>query len=246
MASSVDALRVSEKEFSRQALGYFSDAQSGAHCRFDGTGATLGRDAWPCTDVGHSARLATDATTIEGWHLTRRCETIDELGTGTGSVSEWETGGLSAGTEDRGADTDHGRALGDGDLEVVAHAHRKLRKRVAHFVLEPIPQLTELSEPGPRGLRVLRPGRNRHQTANRQPIAADDVFEQLARILGKRPRFLRFFGHVDLDQHVQSSFGPVFCEQVLEAVCDLESIYGVDDVKDFEGGTWPCCVAAVR
>ena len=38
----------------------------------------------------------------------------------------------------RGADTDHRGALGDGNLEVVAHAHRKLGKRMAHFVFEPI------------------------------------------------------------------------------------------------------------
>ncbi len=49
----------------------------------------------------------------------------------------------------RGADTDHRGALGDGNLEVVAHAHRKLGKRVAHFVFEPVTQFTELTEPGP-------------------------------------------------------------------------------------------------
>ncbi len=49
----------------------------------------------------------------------------------------------------RCADTDHRGALGDGDFEVVAHAHRKLGKRVADFVFEPVTQFTELTEPGP-------------------------------------------------------------------------------------------------
>ena len=66
-----------------------------------------------------------------------------------------ERGGSAARAEYRSADPNHGRALGDGDLEVVAHAHRKLAKRAAHFVLEPIPKLTELPKPGSRRFRVL-------------------------------------------------------------------------------------------
>ena len=52
-----------------------------------------------------------------------------------------ETGKLAAGAEDGGADSDHGRALGDGHLKIVAHAHGELGQRQAHIPLQLVTQL---------------------------------------------------------------------------------------------------------
>jgi hypothetical protein len=46
-----------------------------------------------------------------------------QLKIAVGGPSGTETGRSAAGAEYRSADADHSRALGDGDLEVVAHTH---------------------------------------------------------------------------------------------------------------------------
>ena len=51
-------------------------------------------------------------------------------GSGSERETSAETGRLSAGAEYRGADADHGCALGDSDFEIVAHSHGKLGKGV--------------------------------------------------------------------------------------------------------------------
>src|SRR5262245_24317205 len=75
-------------------------------------------------------------------------------------------------SEQRRSDTHLGRALLDGDREVVAHAHRELGKRPAEPPRQAVAQARETAEVRARFFRIVVVGRDRHQASDLQMAAA--------------------------------------------------------------------------
>jgi len=80
---------------------------------------------------GSEERSRSEATLVSGRGRGRRPRAAGGHGDGK----------LTPRTEDGGSDSDHCGALGDGHLEVVAHAHRELGQRHAHIPLHLVTQL---------------------------------------------------------------------------------------------------------
>src|SRR4051794_27041366 len=95
----------------------------------------------------------------------------------------------SALTPENGADADVRGAFLGGDSVVLARAHRQLTKAV------PGGQLAQAAEVRPRGFRVARQRRHRHQAADIGVLP-----QEFAQLLGWHAGFRVLPGEVDLDE----------------------------------------------
>lgn len=109
--------------------------------------------------------------------------------------------GVVAGTEDGGADPDHGAAVQDGELQIFCHAHR-----------EGIDRGILLRKPGEQSLHaqhllcqdgvilsVLRYG---HQTAQHQAFGLIDQLGQPENLLFRSTGFAALSANIDLQTDI--------------------------------------------
>ncbi|MEY2597999.1 MAG: hypothetical protein RLZZ142_258 [Verrucomicrobiota bacterium] len=75
-----------------------------------------------------------------------------------------------AGSEEGGADAHEGGAFLDGDFEVVAHAHGKLREREVCLRLDLVAELAELAEEGAGVLGFWRGRGDAHEPVNLETV----------------------------------------------------------------------------
>src|SRR5690606_1175666 len=111
---------------------------------------------------------------------------------------------LSAGprAEQRSADSDHGRALGDRRLEIVRHAHRERVDRWMGLT-RALEQRAHAPERLAAAVHVGGGGGNRHQAAQAQRGLRGDGFGERRDRIGRATRFGRFIVDVHLHEDVQ-------------------------------------------
>src|ERR1041385_5304647 len=90
--------------------------------------------------------------------------------------------------EDGRADSDDRRALFDGRLEVVAHAHRKLARGVAEraATAQFVAQGAQASEVWARSLGLLEEGREHHQPSTADALATLQGLEERGQLFRAR------------------------------------------------------------
>ena len=135
--------------------------------------------------------------------------------------------------EDRRADPDDRGAFLDGDLEIVAHAHRQLgaasarrRRRATRSSRSG----RSAAKYGPGRFRVVDRGRQQHQPGHPDGAAGGRPSKIGIDRLGRRAVLGRLAGEIDLDQHVDRASGARRRPRRASASSD-GAVHRVDDVE---------------
>ena len=138
-----------------------------------------------------------------------------------------------AAPENGGPDAHHRGALGDRDLEVVAHAHGQLAECGASdsCVEQLVAQLPKPAEVRTGRFRILVPGRHQHQPAHTGGAACPRCLEQGANLGHRSAVLARLARKVHLDEQIGS--GRRLGRGLIEPAQQLQAVDRVDPV---EGG----------
>ncbi len=143
--------------------------------------------------------------------------------------------------EDGGTDAHHGRALLNGQLEVIRHAHRQHVERQAGGDTKPVAQLDQLPEAAAQA-RFIRPRlRNAHQARQLDPWQHSHGLRQRRKIAGRDTALALLTAHIDLQADPQwrqvhvtllgqalSNFQPVYRVHPGEMVRDEARLVALD------------------
>ena len=141
---------------------------------------------------------------------------------------------FGAGAKERGADADMGGALLDRDLEVVGHAHGKVRERDGELRLHPVAELAKTGEVGTRVFGLGVKGRHGHEAGEREGLSAiEDVIDERGEGLRGDSVFGGFAGDVDLQEDLGTRAG--LTGGGLEDVKEFGGVNRMDGLEETDG-----------
>jgi hypothetical protein len=136
-------------------------------------------------------------------------------------------------SEQRATDPNERRSFLDSDVEIVRHAHGKLRERVLETFLELIAQLPQCAEDWPDKFAFWYERCDRHQAANVQMWFREPQSEKFSSLSRSTTVFLFLAGDIHLNQdrkaaaNARSSF-----VQFLDESC---TVNGMDQSEELDG-----------
>jgi dTMP kinase len=168
------------------------------------------------------SRLARGVTRTENETESPRAET-------------WIIAGLLCGTlaENGGAEADLRGALFNGDFEIVAHAHGKLREGTAKAGLQFVAQIAQATEIRAGVARVFADWRNGHQTAQLEMRHLHDGFGERGEILRGDAGLRAGRIHLNFDQDSEPFVG--FAGGFVELRGERDVVHGVNPVEKSRG-----------
>lgn len=136
--------------------------------------------------------------------------------------------GILAGAEDGGADSDEGATFGDGEFEVVGHAHGKGGGVGGEEGGGDagVAELAEEGEAGADGIGVVGVEADGHEAADAEGLEGAELLKEGFELIGRDAVFAGFAGGVDLDEDVDDA--GLLLEAAIEGDGEVEAIEGLD------------------